>query len=111
MMVPMTISLLINDGVYIEILAIIILTILILILMMPTLAMLLILVMILGVIKRMLSCDLVVLKQRITFMPTLMIVLVMTMLMTHSIVVENLFWSQTDPSSNPKSGISYCVPL
>lgn len=42
---------------------------------------------------------------------TLMRILVITMLMIHSAGAESLFWSQRDPSSNPKSGIYYRVPL
>ena len=38
-------------------------------------------------------------------------ILVIMMLLIHRMVAESLFWSQTYPSSNPKSGIYYCVPL
>lgn len=44
-------------------------------------------------------------------MLTLMRILVMTMLMIRSVGAESLFCSQRDPSSNPKSGIYYRVPL
>ena len=42
---------------------------------------------------------------------TLMRILAITMLMIRSVGAESLFCSQRDPSSNPKSGIYYRVPL
>ena len=42
---------------------------------------------------------------------TLMRISVITMLMICSVGAESLFWSQRDPTSNPKSGVHYSVPF